>query len=96
MGPRGAWHRADRDQDLQRRPRPTTSVVRLTTIFEAGLPGEAPARWVRTDHLRLVNPDELAAYAESAGLQVETLAGDYDLGGLAPGAERVVLVARRR
>ena len=74
----------------------TTGVVRLTTIFEAGLPGEAPVRWVRTDRLRLVNPDELAAHAEAAGLEVETLAGDYDLGELAPGAERVVLVARRR
>jgi len=74
----------------------TMGVVRLTTIFEAGLPGEAPVRWVRTDRLRLVNPDELAAHAEAAGLEVETLAGDYDLGELAPGAERVVLVARRR
>ncbi len=75
---------------------PTTGVVRLTSIFEAGLPGEAPARWVRTDRLRLVNPDELAAHAEAAGLEVETLAGDYGLGELAPGAERVVLIARRR
>ena len=73
-----------------------TGVVLLTTIFEAGLPGDAPARWVRTDRLRLVNPDELVAYAEGAGLQVETLAGDYDLGELGHGAERVVLVARRR
>ena len=60
------------------------------------MPGEAPVRWVRTDRLRLVNPDELAAHAEAAGLEVEALAGDYDLGELAPGAERVVLVARRR
>jgi SAM-dependent methyltransferase len=74
----------------------TTGVVRLTTIFEASLPGETPVRWVRTDRLRLVNPDELVAHAEAAGLEVETLAGDYDLGELAPGAERVVLVARRR
>ena len=74
----------------------TTGVVRLTSIFEAGLPGEAPVRWVRTDRLRLVNPDELAAHAAAAGLEVEALAGDYDLTPLAPGAERVVLVARRR
>jgi len=74
----------------------TTGVVRLTAIFEVGHPGEAPVRWVRTDRLRLVNPDELAAHAEAAGLEVEALAGDYDLGELAPGAERVVLVARRR
>ncbi|MFN8630269.1 MAG: methyltransferase domain-containing protein [Chloroflexota bacterium] len=72
-----------------------TGVVRLTTIFESGLPGEAPARWVRTDRLRLVGPDELAAVAEAAGLEVEELAGDYDLEPLGPGAERAVLVARK-
>lgn len=74
---------------------PTAGVVRLTTIFEEGLEGEAPARWVRADRLRLVNPDELASFAEAAGLEVETVAGDYDLGRLAPGSERVVLIARR-
>ena len=52
-------------------------------------------RWVRADRLRLVTPDELVAFAEAAGLVVETLAGDYELGELAPGAERVVLVARK-
>ena len=70
-------------------------VVRLTTIFEVGAPGEAAVRWVRVDRLRLVGPDELVALAEAAGLVVETLAGDYDLGPLGPGAERVVMVARR-
>ena len=72
-----------------------TSVVRLTTIFESGLQGEPPARWVRTDRLRLVGPDELVSLAESAGLVVEELAGGYDLEPLGPGAERVVLIARR-
>jgi SAM-dependent methyltransferase len=74
---------------------PTSSSVRLTTIFEEGGPGEAPVRWVRVDRLRLVTPDELGAFAEAAGLVVETLAGDYELGELSPGAERVVMVARR-
>jgi SAM-dependent methyltransferase len=74
---------------------PTTSSVRLTTIFEEGHEGEAPVRWVRVDRLRLVTPDELVAFAEAAGLVVETLAGDYELGELAPGAERVVMVARK-
>jgi SAM-dependent methyltransferase len=73
----------------------TTGVVRLTTIFEEGLPGKAPVRWVRLDRLRLVSPDEMVGFAEAAGLVVETLAGDYDLGELASGAERVVLIARR-
>ena len=74
----------------------TAGVVRLTTIFEASLPGEAPVRWVRVDRLRLVSPDDLVGFAEAAGLVVETLAGDYDRGELAPGADRVVLIARRR
>ncbi len=70
-------------------------LVHLTTIFEASAPGEAAVRWVRVDSLRLAGPDELVALAEAAGLVVETLAGDYDLGPLGPGAERVVMVARR-
>ncbi len=73
----------------------TANAVRLTTIFEAGLPGEPPVRWVRADRLRLVSPDDLVALAETAGLRVEALAGDYDLGDLEPGAERVILLARR-
>lgn len=72
-----------------------TGVVRLTTIFDAGLPGGPPVRWVRGDRLRLVGPEELAAFAEAAGLEVEVLAGDYDLEPLAGGSDRVVLVARR-
>jgi len=74
---------------------PATASVHLTTIFEEGLPGEPAVRWVRTDRLRLVTPDELEVFAETAGLEVETLAGDYELGELGPGAERVVLVARK-
>lgn len=73
----------------------TIASVTLTTIFEEAAPGDPAVRWVRVDRLRLVSPDELASFAESAGLVVETLAGDYGLGDLAPGAERVVMVARR-
>jgi hypothetical protein len=42
-----------------------------------------------------VTPDELAAFVEAAGLEVETLAGDYDLGPLDGAAERVVMIARK-
>jgi SAM-dependent methyltransferase len=72
-----------------------SSTVTLTTLFEEGVPGEPAVRWVRVDRLRLVAADDLAAFAEAAGLVVETLAGDYGLGDLEPGAERVVMVARR-
>ncbi len=74
----------------------TIGSVMLTTIFEEGAPGDPPVRWVRVDRLRLVSPDELATFAGAAGLVVETLGGDYELGDLEPGAERVVMVARKR
>ena len=74
---------------------PASGVVRLTTIFESGPPGEPLARWVRCDRLRLVGPDELVAFTEAAGLVVEELAGGYELEPLGPGADRAVLVARK-
>lgn len=74
---------------------PTSASVRLTTFFEEGPEGAAPVRWVRQDRLRLTTPDELVAFAEAAGLEVEELAGDYEMGELAPGSERCILVARK-
>ena len=71
------------------------NAVGLTTIFESGPQGRPPVRWVRVDHLRLVSPEDLTAMAEAAGLRVERLAGDYDLGPLERGSERVILLARR-
>ena len=70
-------------------------LVTLTTIFEEGAPGEPPSRWVRQDALRLISADELVAFTEAAGLEVEQLAGDHELGPLEPGGDRVVLVARK-
>jgi hypothetical protein len=73
-----------------------TQTVTLTQLFESGRPGEPPRRWVRTDRLRLVSADELAGMAEDVGLQVEVLAGGYDLDATGPGSDRAVLVAVRR
>jgi SAM-dependent methyltransferase len=72
-----------------------TGTIALTTIFEEGPQGAAAVRWVRSDRLRLVSADELSAFAEAAGLRVETLAGGYDLDAHGPGSERAVLVAIR-
>jgi SAM-dependent methyltransferase len=72
-----------------------TGTVALTSIFEEGLQGQAPTRWVRRDRMRLVSADELTAFAEAAGLRVETVAGGYDLEPLGPGSDRAVLVANR-
>ena len=70
-----------------------TQTVVLTAIYEEGEPGQPAVRWVRTDTLRLVAADELRAFAEDAGLDVETLAGGYDLEPLGQGSGRAVLVA---
>jgi SAM-dependent methyltransferase len=70
-------------------------LVTLTTMFEEGAPGEAPSRWVRQDALRLISADELVAFTEAAGLEVEQLAGDHALGPLDPGSDRVIVVARK-
>jgi SAM-dependent methyltransferase len=75
---------------------PATGHVRLTAIYEEGEQGGAPRRWVREDRLRLLNADELRAMAEAAGLDVEVVAGDYDLSPVGPHDERAILVARRR
>jgi SAM-dependent methyltransferase len=75
---------------------PATGHIDLTAIYDEGMPGEAPSRWVRQDRLRLLNADELRALAESAGLEVEVVAGDYDLNPVGPHDERAILVARRR
>jgi len=73
-----------------------TNTVELSAIYEEGRQGEPPRRWVRHDRLRLVSADELAAFADEAGLRVEIVAGGYDLAPIGPGSERVVLVAERR
>jgi len=72
-----------------------TASITVTTIFEEGEQGGATKRWVRRDRLRLVSAGELRDFAESAGLIVELLAGDYDLGLMGPGSERAVLIAIR-
>ena len=70
-----------------------TARVELTAIFDAWpIDGGAVRRVARTDRLRLVGAADLVRLAEDAGLQVETLAGDYSLDPFGAGAERVVLV----
>jgi SAM-dependent methyltransferase len=72
-----------------------TNTVELTAIYEEGRQGEAPRRWVRHDRLRLISADELAAFAEDAGLRVELIAGGYDLHAIGTGSERAILIAER-
>src|SRR5262245_37337860 len=73
----------------------STGIVSLTTIFEEAAQGGEVVRWIRRDVLRLASADELRDFATGAGLEVETVAGDYDLGPLGGSADRAILVARR-
>lgn len=75
---------------------PATGRVILTAIYEESEQGGAARRWIREDILRLVNADDLRAMAESAGLEVEIVAGDYNLNPIGPHDDRAILVARRR
>ena len=70
--------------------------VLLTTIFEEGGQGAPARRWVRRDQLRLVSADELRDFAEQAGLEVEALAGGYDMGPMGPGSDRAILLGVKR
>lgn len=72
-----------------------SGIVNLTSIYEEGAQGAAPTRFIRRDALRLVSAEELRDFAETAGLEVETLAGGYDMEPLGPGSERAIVVARR-
>jgi SAM-dependent methyltransferase len=73
----------------------STGIVSLATIFEEGGQGDPVVRWVRRDVLRLVSADELRDFATAAGLEVETVAGDYDLGPLGGSGDRAFVIARK-
>ncbi len=97
VGSRRSGDRPDRDEDgcrrLRRRDRRRRPRRRSSTRDG---PGEPAVRWVRRDRPPPGRRrTSWSAFAEAAGLEVETLAGDYDLEPLGPGAERAVLVARR-
>ncbi|MGH2467978.1 MAG: class I SAM-dependent methyltransferase [Candidatus Limnocylindrales bacterium] len=96
------WERADGETGervaklASARYDPATMVVELTTWFDAWpSAGGALRRTARTDRLRLVSATELVRMFGAAGLEVETLAGDYALTPFGPGADRAVVIARR-
>ncbi len=73
-----------------------TGTVELTAIYDESEDGSIVGHWVRQDRLRLVSADDLVALVDAAGLELETLAAGYDLEPFGPGAERAVVVARKR
>jgi SAM-dependent methyltransferase len=70
--------------------------VELTAVYEEGEQGKPPRRWVRRDELRLIGAEEIRDMALAVGLEIEILAGGYDLAPLADHDDRVILIARRR
>jgi SAM-dependent methyltransferase len=73
-----------------------TGTVTLTAIYDETAGGRPLARTIRHDRLRLVSADDLVAYATEAGLEVEVVAGGYDLEPLGAASDRAVLIGRRR
>ena len=68
--------------------------ARITTLFDAWRDGSAPRRTLRDDTITFTNADELNAFAADAGLDVETIGGDYEMGQFDADSDRVVMVCR--
>jgi SAM-dependent methyltransferase len=71
-----------------------TRTAHVTSFFDAWHDGRVPRRTVRQDEITFVSCDELVTFAEAAGLRVETLGSDYDMGPFAAASDRVVMVCR--
>jgi SAM-dependent methyltransferase len=74
------------------RYQPASRKARVTSFFDAWRDGAAPRRVMRQDTISFISSYELVAFAEAAGLVVETFAGDYELGQFAGDSDRVVMV----
>lgn len=72
-----------------------TRTASVTSLFDAWRDGEAPNRVARQDMITFVSADELVRFATDAGLIVDTIASDYEMGLFAVGSDRVVMVCRR-
>ena len=75
---------------------PAMGTVQLTALYEEAAQGGPVRRWIRQDELRLAGAEDLRGMAEEAGLEVEVVAGTYELDPIGPYDERAILVARRR
>lgn len=80
---------------------PATATAAVTTFFDAwradaSQAGEAGnlRRTLRHDEVSFIGASELVDLAGQAGLEVDTVAGDYSMTPFTGGAERIVLVGR--
>jgi SAM-dependent methyltransferase len=75
---------------------PATGHVELSVVYQETDPAGNSRTWTRVDRLRLLNAEDLAFLAGAAGLEVETVASNYELDRIGPQDERAILIARRR
>jgi len=77
------------------RYQPAARRAEVTSFFDAWREGQAARRTLRTDRITFMSSDELVALAEAAGLHVDQLSGDYEMGDFAADSNRVVMVCHR-
>jgi SAM-dependent methyltransferase len=71
-----------------------TRVAQVTSFFDAWPDDGKTTRTLRQETITFTAADELMAMAEDAGLEIETLAGDYEMGHFAASSDRLVMVCR--
>lgn len=73
---------------------PATRTAHITSFFDGWRDGRLIGTTMRRDTSTFVSVDELERFASDAGLSVDTIAGDYEMGQFATDSERVVMVCR--
>ncbi len=70
-----------------------TRRLELTSMFDSSAPEGGPVtRHLRRDVLYLASASELIRAATDAGLEIDQLGGDHELGPFGPGSPRMVLI----
>ena len=77
------------------RYQPAARRAEITSFFDAWRDTEAPRRTMRTDLISFLSADELVSLAEAAGLKLDQLSGEYEMGDFAADSDRVVMVYRK-
>jgi SAM-dependent methyltransferase len=73
---------------------PASRIAHVTSFFDEWRDGRLALSTMRSDTSTFVSADELERFASDAGLIVDTVAGDYEMGHFATDSERVVMVCR--
>jgi SAM-dependent methyltransferase len=71
---------------------PASGTAMITSFFDAWRDAEAPRRTHRADEVKFVGWSELLSMLDRAGLEAQITAGDYELTGIEPDSDRLVVV----